>query len=114
MGSIEEVFDEVEKERATFGIVPVENSMEGSVGGVLDAFLKSDLCISSELFERVSHFLISRTGNLSDIRVVASHPQALRQCKIWLSKHIPHAELRETASTTRAAILLPKTRKSPP
>lgn len=104
-GSFEEVFEEVEKERATIGIVPVENSVEGSVGGVLDAFLKSDLRISSELFEKISHFLISKTGNLNDIKVIASHPQALRQCKLWLSKHLSHVELRETASTTRAAVL---------
>jgi chorismate mutase/prephenate dehydratase len=105
VGSFEEVFEEVEKERATVGIVPVENSVEGSVGGVLDAFLKSDLRISSELFERVGHFLISKTGNLGDVKIVASHPQALRQCKLWLNKHLFHVELRETASTTRAAVL---------
>lgn len=105
VGSVEEVFEEVERERATFGIVPIENSIEGSVGSVLDAFLRSDLRISSELFERVNHFLLSKTGNLNDIKVVASHPQALRQCKIWLSRHLPHAELRETASTTKAAVL---------
>ena len=105
VGNVEEVFEEVERGRATFGIVPVENSVEGSVGSVLDTFLRSDLRISSEIFERIDHFLVSKTGNVGDIRVVASHPQALGQCKTWLSRNLPNAELRETASTTKAAIL---------
>lgn len=103
VGSVEEVFEEVEKERADFGIVPVENSIEGSVGSVLDMFLKSELRVSSEFFQKISHFLISKSGEIKDVEVVASHPQALGQCKKWLSEHLKHIEFRETASTARAA-----------
>jgi len=103
--SIEEVFEGVEKERASFGIVPVENSMEGSVGNVLDRFLRSDLLISSELFEKISHYLISKTGDIKDIKIVASHPQALGQCRKWLTEHLKRVEFREIQSTAGAAKL---------
>jgi chorismate mutase/prephenate dehydratase len=109
--SVEEVFEEVEKERVSFGIVPVENSMEGSVGNVLDRFLRSDLLISSELFEKISHFLLSKTGNIKDIKIVASHPQALGQCRKWLGEHLKRVEFRETLSTAGAAKLASRDRK---
>jgi chorismate mutase/prephenate dehydratase len=109
--SFEEVFEEVEKQRASFGVVPVENSMEGSVGGVLDRFIASDLSVSSEFFERVSHFLLSKTDDIKNIEVVASHPQALGQCKRWLSHNLKHVELRETTSTARAAQLASRDKK---
>src|ERR1700758_621152 len=109
--SVEDVFEEVKKERASFGVVPVENSVEGSVGSVLDAFLKSDLRISSELFQRVSHFLLSKTGDIDDIEVVASHPQPLGQCKKWLSEHLKHVEFRETPSTAKAAQIASRDKK---
>jgi chorismate mutase/prephenate dehydratase len=109
--SIEEVFEEVEKERVSFGIVPVENSLEGSVSVVLDRFLRSDLQISSELFEKISHFLISKTGDIKDIKIVASHPQALGQCRKWLSEHLKRVEYLETPSTASASKLASRDKK---
>ncbi|MBI4229101.1 MAG: prephenate dehydratase [Deltaproteobacteria bacterium] len=109
--SFEEVFEEVERQRSTYGIVPVENSMEGSVGSVLDMLSRSDVRISSEYFEKVSHCLLSRTGDLKDIEIVASHPQALAQCKKWLSKRLGNVELRETASTAQAAKIASRNKK---
>jgi chorismate mutase / prephenate dehydratase len=108
---VEEVFEEVKKGRASFGVVPVENSVEGSVGGVLDAFLKSDLLVSSELFQRISLFLLSKTGDIEDIKVVASHPQPLGQSKRWLSENLKHVEFRETPSTAKAASLASRDKK---
>lgn len=109
--SFEEVIEEVQSQRSTFGIVPVENSMEGSVGSVLDMLSRSDVRISSEHFEKISHCLLSRTGDISDIRIVTSHPQALAQCKKWLSRHLRNVELRETASTAQAAKLASRNRR---
>lgn len=108
---VEDVFEEVKKGRVSFGVVPVENSVEGSVGSVLDAFLKSDLRVSSELFQRISLFLLSKTGHIEDIEVVASHPQPLGQSKRWLSEYLKHAEFRETPSTAKAASLASRNRK---
>jgi chorismate mutase / prephenate dehydratase len=109
--SFEEVIEEVQSKRSTFGIVPVENSMEGSVGSVLDMLSRSDVRISSEYFEKISHCLISRTGDISNIEILASHPQALAQCKKWLSRHLRNAELRETASTAQAAKLASRNKR---
>ncbi len=109
--SVEDVFEEVKKERVSFGVVPVENSVEGSIGSVLDAFLKSDLRVSSELFQRISLFLLSKTGDIEDIEVVASHPQPLGQSKKWLSEYLKHVEFRETPSTARAAQIASRDRK---
>jgi chorismate mutase / prephenate dehydratase len=109
--SVEDVFEEVKKERASFGVVPVENSVEGSVGSVLDAFLKSDLRVSSELFQRISLFLLSKTGDIEDIEVVASHPQPLGQSKRWLSEYLKHVEFRETPSTAKAAQIASRDKK---
>jgi len=105
VGSFEEVFEEVENGRASFGVVPVENSIEGSVTMVLDLLSRSHLRVAAELFERINHFLLSRNGNIKDIRVVASHPQAIAQCKKWINKNIPGLELLETSSTAEAAKL---------
>ncbi|MGI9533616.1 MAG: prephenate dehydratase [Thermodesulfobacteriota bacterium] len=103
LSSFEEVFEEVNKKRLEFGIIPIENSVEGSIGSVLDILLAWDLKISSEYFERISHFLLSKSGKLSDIKVVASHPQALGQCRKWVSRNLKNIELYETASTAAAA-----------
>ncbi len=109
--SFEEVFEEVEKEEVSFGVVPVENSVEGSVGGVLDRLITSDLRVSSEFFERVTHFLLAKTEEIKKIEVVASHPQALGQCKKWVSKNLKDVELRETTSTAKAAQLAARDKK---
>ena len=104
-GSFDEIFEEVETGRASVGVVPVENSSEGSVGTVLDLLSASSLAVSAELFEKINHFLLSKSDKLSGVRVVASHPQALAQSKKWISKKLPDAKLRETSSTAEAARL---------
>lgn len=103
LGSFEEIFEEVYKKRVEFGIIPIENSVEGSIGSVLDILLAWDLKITSEYFEKVSHFLLSKTGKKSTIKIVASHPQALGQCRKWLNKNLKNVDLLETASTASAA-----------
>ena len=105
LGAFDEVFHEVETGRADFAVVPIENSVEGSVGAVLDLLSRSNLVITNELFEKIHHFLLSKSKSLKDVKVVASHPQALAQCKVWLSKNLPRAELSEVASTAEAARL---------
>jgi chorismate mutase / prephenate dehydratase len=103
--TFDEVFQEVETGRADFAVIPIENSVEGSVGAVLDLLSHSNLVITNEIFEKIHHFLLSKSKSLKDIRVVASHPQALAQCKGWLSKNLTQAEVTEVASTAEAARL---------
>lgn len=108
VGSFEEIFEEVENGRATFGVVPVENSIEGSLSIVLDLLSQTSLSIAAELFERINHFLLSKTGNIEDINVLTSHPQAIAQCKKWLNKNLGGIKIIETASTAEAARLASK------
>jgi chorismate mutase / prephenate dehydratase len=101
--SIPAVFEEVEKGRALYGVVPVENSTEGMVSHTLDMFVDSDLKITAEVLLEVSHDLLSRTGRVEDIRKVYSHPQALAQCRHWLEENLPNVALVDVASTALAA-----------
>jgi len=102
MRSINQIFTEVEKKQADFGVVPVENSTEGVVSHTLDMFLDSDLKICSEVILEISHHLLGR-GELKRITRVYSHPQALAQCQNWLEENLPEARLIEVESTARAA-----------
>ncbi len=101
--SIAEVFDEVERERAEFGVVPVENSTEGSVNVTLDRLLDADVFITGEVTLDVTHHLLSRAAELSDVKTVCSHPQALAQCRGWLNANLPDVATEETSSTAAAA-----------
>ncbi len=100
---IADVFDEVERGKVSCGIVPLENSLEGSVKQTLDRLVTTALQIRAEIFLRIVHNLLSVTGDLPGIRRIYSHPQALAQCRVWLRTNLPGAELVETGSTARAA-----------
>ncbi len=89
MESIDEVFNEVEKGRVQYGIVPVENSIEGAVFSTLDSFMKYSVKICGELQLPITHNLVCRSGNIEDIQTVASHAQPLAQCREWLKKNLP-------------------------
>jgi chorismate mutase/prephenate dehydratase len=99
------VFIEVQKGLADLGVVPIENSTEGVVNSTLDMLMESPLTISSEIVLEVSHCLLTRSGTTDEIQKVYSHPQALGQCRAWLSANLPKAALIEVASTALAARL---------
>ncbi len=101
--AIPAVFEDVEKGRALYGVVPVENSTEGVVSHTLDMFMESDLKINAEVLLEVSHFLLSRTGRIEDVKKIYSHPQPLAQCRRWLADNLPNVPLVDVASTTLAA-----------
>jgi chorismate mutase/prephenate dehydratase len=101
--SIPAVFEEVEKGRAQYGVVPVENSTEGVVFHTLDMFMESELKINAEVMLEVHQDLLSRTGRLEDIKKVYSHPQPFAQCRNWLMENLPHVPLVDVASTAVAA-----------
>ncbi|NPA41420.1 MAG: prephenate dehydratase [Aquificae bacterium] len=100
--TIRDVFEEVESKRADYGVVPVENTIEGVVNYTLDMFLESDLKISGEVVIPISLHLLSVAEDLSEIRKVYSHKVALGQCRKWLEKNLPNAQLIETESTAKA------------
>lgn len=100
---IGEVFNEVEKGRADYGVVPIENSIEGAVNYTFDMFVNSDLKVCAEIYLEICHNLLGKKKNLKTIREVYSHPQVFAQCRKWIEKNIPRAELIEVSSTSKAA-----------
>jgi chorismate mutase/prephenate dehydratase len=102
--TISDVFSEVAKNRADYGVVPVENSTEGVVTHTLDMFVDSDLKIVSQIVLPISHCLVSK-GKKAQIKKLFVHPQTLAQCRGWIQKTLPHAELIETSSNARSVEL---------
>src|SRR5882672_11110127 len=100
--SIAEIFEDVERGRAHFGVVPVENSIEGAVNVTLDRLLESDLSICGELTLPIGQCLLSRATELREIKRVLSHPQGLAQCRGWLTANLPEVPTEETTSTAAA------------
>ena len=103
LASVEEVFDEVASGAADFGVVPVENSSQGTIQSTLDLFLTSPLMICGEVELRVHQYLMSRTGRIEDIERIYSHGLSLAQCKNWLRQHLPLAEKLPVASNAEGA-----------
>ena len=102
--TIADVFAEVSRNRADYGVVPVENSTEGVVTHTLDMLVDSDLKIVSQIVMPIQHCLVSKWPR-KQIKKLFSHPQALAQCRAWVAAHLPAAEVIEASSTTRAAEL---------
>lgn len=103
METIDDAFSNVEKGRTRYGIVPVENSIEGAVFSTLDSFMKYNVKICGEVRLEISHNLVNCSGNISDIQTVASHSQPLAQCREWLRKHLPDVPTLPVFSTGAAA-----------
>jgi len=103
MDTIPDIFSEVERQKADYGVVPIENSTEGVVNHTLDTFLTSDLKICSETYLPITHNLLSQADELSDIKQVYSIPTAAAQCRNWLRAHLPNVELVDVSTTARAA-----------
>jgi chorismate mutase/prephenate dehydratase len=101
--SIEEVFHEVESGTADFGVVPIENSSEGTVNNTLDMFLTSALGICGEVELRIHHNLMGQLAALGDVQRVCAHPQALAQCRGWLTEHMPGVERVPVSSNAEGA-----------
>jgi chorismate mutase/prephenate dehydratase len=104
--TVDDVFHLVERRKADYGVVPIENSLEGAVTHTLDRFVDfvdTPVTIHGEVEQPIRHALIFPRGAvLSNIRAVYSHPQALAQCRSWLARHLPDANRRETNSTADA------------
>lgn len=108
--TIDEVFSVVGSGKADAGIVPIENSVEGSVNATLDALaFDSDLTISKEVILDIKHVLVVAPGtDLKDIERVVSHPHATAQCRKWLSRNLPNAEVLAANSTAEAVAIAVK------
>jgi chorismate mutase/prephenate dehydratase len=100
--SISDVFTEVSKGRADYGVVPIENSTEGAVTHTYDMFVDSELKICAQIVLPIRHNLMAACPR-DQIKKLYSIPQVFAQCRLWLQVNMPHIELIETSSSTRAA-----------
>jgi chorismate mutase/prephenate dehydratase len=100
--NVSEIFSKVEHADCDYGVVPIENSIEGVVTHTIDLLVDSELKICSQILLNVSLNLMSK-GPLDKIKEIYSHPQPLGQCRQWLMKNMPKAQLVSAASTTKAA-----------
>jgi chorismate mutase/prephenate dehydratase len=105
MGSISDVFREVESGACQYGVVPVENSTEGVINHTLDMFLSSPLSICGEVSLRINHHLLGLGEGVEQVKTVYSHQQSLAQCRGWLDRSLPHAERVAVGSNAEAARL---------
>ncbi len=101
--AIGEVFEEVQAGHADFGIVPIENSTEGTVNNTLDMFLTTPLKICGEVELRIHQHLMGRMHGLENIARICSHQQSLAQCRQWLDEHLPGIERVQVSSNAEAA-----------
>jgi chorismate mutase/prephenate dehydratase len=101
--TIDEVFQEVECSAADFGVVPIENSTEGSVNNTLDMFLTSPLKIAGEIELRIEQHLMCREKGLERIKRICAHEQSLAQCRGWIRENLPHVELIGMSSNAAGA-----------
>ncbi len=102
VNTINDVFAEVEHGRADYGVVPIENSIEGAINYTLDMFMESDLKICSEISIEISHNLLAKC-RMDKIKKLYSNPSVIGQCRMWLEANLPQIEVIEVTSTTKAA-----------
>jgi chorismate mutase/prephenate dehydratase len=107
VGSIDEVFREVESEAVHYGVVPVENSTEGMVNHTLDCFMDSSALICAEVELPIHHaFMVSARRADQPIAEIISHAQSLAQCRAWLDSHYPGVQRTSVNSNAEAARLV--------
>ena len=104
VATIAAVFEELNRAHVDFGIVPIENSTDGRVVDTLGMFTRLPVKICGEVQLRIHHYLLGKCER-GEIHEVYSKPQALSQCRDWLSKHLPLARTVEMTSTAAAAQL---------
>ncbi len=105
--TVEEIFNAVENGKVDYGIVPIENSVYGSVLSTLDALLEYNIEVFGEFESFVKHNLVAKKPiDLKEVRVIYSHPQAIAQCSEFINNYLPKAEIRYTRSTSDAINML--------
>ena len=104
--SIEDVFKSVQELEVDYGVVPIENSVEGSINNTLDLLSDSKVVITGEIEVTINQCLLSKATNITSVKRIFGHPQSLAQCRKWISDNIPDAELISVVSNTSGALRL--------
>ncbi len=107
---IDMVFSDVERGIADYGVVPIENTIEGTVGQTLDLFIDSPVKIFAETYFQIHLNLLSKAEKLEDVKTLYTHYMPLGQCRGWINRNLPKARVIEASSTAEAAI---KAKKNP-
>ncbi len=102
--SINQIFDMICDGRVDYGIVPAENTTEGTVRETLDFLMEFNLKVNGSLDLPIHQYLLSDEDHLADIKIVYSHPQALGQCRNWLKINLPGVKLQSAPSTVASII----------
>ena len=110
--NIHEVFDSVKNNTCDYGVVPVENSNQGSIKSTLDFLIKYKVNICGEQNIPIKHCLMSQSSSVSDIKKIYAHNQTLSQCSSWLSKNYPNAEYIASDSNAQAALIAKRHKNS--
>jgi chorismate mutase/prephenate dehydratase len=103
--TIDDIFRTVEADGAAFGVVPIENSIEGAVNRTMDLLLTTSLKICGEVSLAINHHLLHINGDMSGVKTIVAHPQALAQCHHWLKEHHPHIEQKPVSSNAQGAVM---------
>ena len=101
--SIDDVFDEVEGRRSRWGVVPIENAIEGTVNITLDRLLESPLLVEGEICLPIDIHLLTNAGSIEEVERILSHPHAVAQCRTWLRERVPGVRVEQVLSTSLAA-----------
>ena len=110
--SIKEIFNEVEANNYHYGIVPIENSSQGSIKETLDNLISSKLSICGEVNLKVQHCLLSKSKTLKSIKAIYAHDQSFLQCNQWLEKNLPNIKRISTNSNSAAVKKIDKIKNS--
>ncbi len=102
---IQDVFELTDKRECDFGVVPVENSLEGAIGITLDLLIDSNVKICGEIYREITHNLLSLNDDIKNLKRLYSHPQALAQCRTYIERNLPEIEIIEVESTSESARL---------
>jgi chorismate mutase/prephenate dehydratase len=103
-----DVFSAVEKGVADYGLVPVENSLEGPIGATLDLLMASPLKIYGEVYLAINHNLVSKALDMSGVTKLYSHYMPLGQSRKWVTTHLPEVTVADAASSAEAVALAAK------
>ena len=108
-GTIRDVFETVGDKKADLGIVPIENSIAGTVGQTLDYLMKFKLKIRAEEILPIGHNLVG-FGKIEDIKILYLHPQTYEQCELFIKKSLPKVEIIQTSSNGKSAEVISKSK----
>ncbi len=107
IASVADIFREVENGKMDYGVVAIENSLDGSVKETLDEFIDSPLKVLGEEFLTIHQNLMANVNTISEIKRIYSHPQSFGQCRTWLETNMPNVEKIEVSSNSKAASMVP-------